>query len=249
MLAVHSMQPIAPRTKECIVCTETKNIEDFPDRVITVGCPHRPNTCLECLATHIRVQFQSKIFNERAITCPECNHPLARLDVQEWTDAATFAVYAARATRDELDKLPGFFRCPAAECGSGQFHESGEDSPIVTCAGCNRWFCFQHRVVWHETLSCAEYERYLADPEHFKGQLELENERVEQEQAEAGRLRQEQEDADRAFAQSLLGSNEREEAQQLAELERQQRAARERAEREQRAVEEKKAMAKRCGMP
>jgi hypothetical protein len=116
-------------------------------------------------------------------------------------------------------------------CGSAQIHESGNTSPIVTCVDCGNRFCFRHRVAWHETLTCDEYDHFLADPREFRSQFELENERVERERAEEARRRRAQEEEDRRLAQSLLEADQQEEVQRRAEQEQREREKRERLER------------------
>lgn len=149
--------------------------------------------------------------------------------------------YASRATDDIVNQLPNFFRCPGAGCGSGQLHESGEQSPIVTCIACQHRYCYKHKVLWHETLSCAEYDQFVADPVNFRSKFELENERVEREHALEARRRAQQEERDREYAQSLLGEDEREEAQRRADVERRQREAHEQRERQRLAEQQRQA--------
>jgi hypothetical protein len=139
--------------------------------------------------------------------------------------------YSNRATDNAVSQLENLFQCPAANCGSAQIHESGESSPIVTCAKCRRRFCFVHRVAWHEALTCADYDRFLANPRGFRSQLGLDNERVEHELKELQRRRRVQEDADRRVAQGMLEAEQRQEAERRAEAERKERDERERAER------------------
>lgn len=61
--------------------------------------------------------------------------------------------------------------------------------PVVRCAGCLGRFCFRHRVVWHGTMSCEEYDDFLRDPENFKSAFERENEKVGSERKEAAEMR------------------------------------------------------------
>jgi hypothetical protein len=152
-----------------------------------------------------------------------------------------FYSYANRATDSAIDQLPDFFRCPDAKCNSGQLHESGEQSPIVTCFGCRNKFCFNHKVTWHQTLSCQEYDQFLANPRGFKSRIDLANEEAALEHQRQAQQRAAQEEQDRIFVQSLLDAEEREEARRQAELQRQQRELDDRRERERLERERKQA--------
>ena len=88
--------------------------------------------------------------------------------------------------------MPNFTRCPHPDCGSGQVHEGGDAHPFVTCAACDTQFCLRHRVPTrqeppsqHETMSCDEYDRYLADPLRFRSEHQRQQERAEMERREA----------------------------------------------------------------
>lgn len=156
--------------------------------------------------------------------------------------------YAERADNTTIDLLPNLFRCLDARCGSAQIHGSGPDEPIVVCAGCGGKFCFVHRVSWHGTLTCAEYEQFLADPSGFRSRLERDNEMVEREHQAVVRQKREQEERDRAFAQGLLDQEQKAEAERQAEAERKEMAERERKEALRRAEEQRKALEARRKM-
>lgn len=140
-----------------------------------------------------------------------------------------------------MSEAENFIWCTSG-CGSGQIHDSGSEQPIVTCLHCSHRSCFHHNVAWHQTLSCDEYDQLLADPENFRSNLEIENEKW----SEAQRAQLE---ADRAMAQGLLAEDqaerrrqeererqEREQAQKAAKLARQIAARRKREEEQSRAT-------------
>ncbi len=143
--------------------------------------------------------------------------------------------------------MPDFFWCPDPNCKSGQIHDAAITSPIVSCIGCRQRFCFHHRVPWerHETLSCDEYDAYLADPVHFRSRYELAVEEALNEFATIQLVRRAQEEEDLAFAQTLVAAEEREEAERQAEIQRQARMEEERQERARREEESRRAEAER----
>lgn len=75
-------------TKECAVCSESKSLSFFPGVPVSRTCLHSPNTCLACVRTSIRVDFETRQWNH--IHCPECREVLDYHDVQKYADQKTF---------------------------------------------------------------------------------------------------------------------------------------------------------------
>lgn len=75
-------------TKECAICSETKSLSFFPRVPVSRACHHSPNTCLACIRTSIRVDFETRQWNH--IHCPECREVLDYHDVQRYADLETF---------------------------------------------------------------------------------------------------------------------------------------------------------------
>jgi hypothetical protein len=76
--------------RECMICIESKSWEHFPENSPSAKCQHVPNTCLECLETHIKTQLESEIFHEKIIRCPECSVILDSTEIQKFSDSKTF---------------------------------------------------------------------------------------------------------------------------------------------------------------
>ncbi|KAF7615812.1 hypothetical protein AFLA_009319 [Aspergillus flavus NRRL3357] len=73
-----------------------------------------------------------------------------------------------------LEEDAEFVTCVRQDCGYGQLHAGGLEDPIVVCGSCGTRTCFIHRhSVWHEGLTCSEYEEYI---HHRSGDLEARNE-------------------------------------------------------------------------
>jgi hypothetical protein len=73
--------------RECVICTDTKPVSDFPTAGITKACTHEPTTCLVCVATSIQTDLSNRLWNE--IKCPECRELLEYDDVQRFADDET----------------------------------------------------------------------------------------------------------------------------------------------------------------
>lgn len=152
------------------------------------------------------------------------------------TDNANNYSYQTLSFRYAVSEAENFVWCTAG-CGYGQVHDGGVEEPIVLCLLCDKRSCFRHQVAWHENLTCDEYDQMLADPANFRSRFEMENEAAE----EAAVVRRNQEDADRAFAQSLMAEEQRAEARAREERARVARAAQEAKEAAERAERKAKA--------
>ncbi|KAK2000892.1 hypothetical protein LX36DRAFT_709013 [Colletotrichum falcatum] len=206
-------------SRECPICAETRGPSSFPVLSITPMCTHPPEACLECLQMSIKSDFNSKLWTD--IRCPECRELLEYVDIQKYADEETFARYEALALRAAMAEADRFIWC-TANCGSGQLHDVDEDQPMVTCLHCGQRSCFTHNVVWHENLSCEEYDELLRDPENFRSRIEMEYDELDS-------ARQAMEDADRAVAQGLMAEQQAEiqerESKERDEMERARKAA------------------------
>ncbi|KAK0620822.1 hypothetical protein B0T14DRAFT_481918 [Immersiella caudata] len=165
--------------RDCVVCAESKGKSSFPLSSVSNNCNHPPATCLECLQRHIKIAIDEKAWHARVVTCPECNSGMEYDEVRLYADSKTFKKYDARLLNDAISQQDNWFSCLGSGCGSGQIQESPDSAPIVTCIACSHKYCFRHRVPWHETLSCEEYDCLLADPHNFRPAFEIENEQVE----------------------------------------------------------------------
>ncbi|PVI03416.1 hypothetical protein DM02DRAFT_625810 [Periconia macrospinosa] len=226
--------------RECVVCLDSKSPGRFPAQALTSDCDHPPGTCLDCLETHISTTLNNQTFTPDMVKCPECLSPLSVYAVQQYATPAIAELFMARANDNHIDQIPNLFRCPAPNCGSAQIHDhpegDGNESPIVRCVKCSGKFCFRHSVVWHETLTCEEYDEFLINPHGFRSAFERENERVEREREIQEHRRREQEEKDAEYAQSLMEDEQREEAKRKAAAEK--KARREREERARKKKEE-----------
>jgi hypothetical protein len=74
-------------SQECIVCTESLSITQFPALSITATCDHPPTTCLDCITASIKADISNKLWKQ--IGCPECGQLLEYADVQQYADNET----------------------------------------------------------------------------------------------------------------------------------------------------------------
>ncbi|KAF7592091.1 hypothetical protein BBP40_000696 [Aspergillus hancockii] len=87
-------------------------------------------------------------------------------EVQRWASKETFKAYDHMRTWQMLEENAEFVTCIRQDCGYGQLHAGGLEDPIVVCGSCGARTCFIHRhSVWHDGLTCSEYEDLI----HLEG--------------------------------------------------------------------------------
>ena len=143
------------RLRECAVCGDTKDLDEYPAKTPTARCTHPKATCAECLQTWMASEFETKGCD--GIKCPECPETLEYSDVQAVATPETFEAYDKLATRNALGALEEFAWCLKAGCGSGQ--ENIENKHYMDCVNCGYKQCLKHRVPWHTGETCGQYEK------------------------------------------------------------------------------------------
>lgn len=68
-----------------------------------------------------------------------------------------------------LRKVPGYFRCPSADCDHGHVHDDeGANNNIWLCQipTCGARICTVHDVPFHTGETCAQYDERKANEDH-----------------------------------------------------------------------------------
>lgn len=142
------------RTRECIVCGESKEPLEFPATAPTSSCAHPSNTCSKCLQSWMASEFDTKGCD--GIKCPECPETLDYNDIRKAASPQTFDAYDQMSTRNVLSNLPEFAWCLAVGCNSGQLNTANGN--YMDCANCGYKQCLTHKVPWHFNETCDQYE-------------------------------------------------------------------------------------------
>ncbi|MCH88621.1 putative E3 ubiquitin-protein ligase RNF144A-like [Trifolium medium] len=121
----------------CEICTDTKTISDA---FCISGCSHA--YCSDCIAMYIGSKLEDNITN---IVCPvpRCS---GSLDVEFCRSILPDGVFE--------------------RWGDALCETSIDVTEIVTkteCPSCNRMFCAQCKVPWHQGIKCSEFEKLNAD--------------------------------------------------------------------------------------
>lgn len=66
--------------------------------------------------------------------------------------------YTWKGFKASIERMDGYMQCLAPTCKSGQIHSGGGDEPIMTCVECGFQSCYNHKLPWHSSKTCAEYD-------------------------------------------------------------------------------------------
>jgi hypothetical protein len=158
----------------CVVCFDALEDGCYPQPPIAAGCDHGfvpgMHICFTCLRRSLDKQLSS---GATFLTCPICLEQLSDEEVQRWSGRCTFQAYDAKRTWQILEEDAEFVPCVRKDCGYGQLHAGGLEDPIVVCGSCGTRTCFIHRdTVWHEGLTCEEYDR-LVNPRPDSSEIRM----------------------------------------------------------------------------
>ncbi|CAJ0834199.1 549_t:CDS:2 [Entrophospora sp. SA101] len=122
------------KKKECMICIEKRYIKSFV--IISKNCNHDTNICDECVKKYIENSYEIK--------------SLVKKDLYERYDKL--------ALRKALQQMSDIRWCKNPKCGSAQSHIGSDSEPILTCGDCGTKSCFTHDSLWHEGLTCQQYD-------------------------------------------------------------------------------------------
>ncbi|KAK3285623.1 hypothetical protein CYMTET_6783 [Cymbomonas tetramitiformis] len=160
-------------SRACAICNSEErlgNSTDFP--VVTTACKHEASVaCKDCLSEHIKHAIKNT--GNLEVQCPLCmvSDPgcttfLEYEDIKRLATKTVFARYDDLLRQRCLNQDASFQFCKNPSCTSGQFHQTQASEPIVTCVSCGAKSCFVHDAVWHEGLTCEEYDEEQRKKSH-----------------------------------------------------------------------------------
>ena len=165
---------VTVNTQTCVVCTEERDPVEYP---LAADLPepcraHCQTICQSCLTASLTTDIANKALDR--IGCPACERTWDRKFIELHAKAESLEFYYSRELLRLLEEMPEFRACQSPTCHSGQLHASGSAEPIVTCNDCGFRSCYNHRMPWHEGMTCLEYDRPGETDEERRVRLALE---------------------------------------------------------------------------
>lgn len=146
----------------CVVCFDELQF-NYLDMQLTSACQHANRTvCDNCVFRHVQQTIQITFTDD--ISCPEqnCNvmfdYQTVRNILLLGGDPDLINRYDRYVFQRQLEQMEEFIWCANPTCHAGQLNQGGRSNNVVTCYNCHQKTCFQHKVQWHEGLSCEEYD-------------------------------------------------------------------------------------------
>ncbi|KAL0213163.1 hypothetical protein RCL1_006789 [Eukaryota sp. TZLM3-RCL] len=147
------------RQQVCTICDLVKPRSQRWAFKLTPKCRHERFYCDNCVARYIETQTNLR---NTSITCldPGCNQLMTIGNIRHFATTRVFQQYDRLATEKLLcsESHSDFRYCAAPNCGFGACYPNGSLEPIIKCVKCGAKTCFVDRVLWHEGLTCSQYD-------------------------------------------------------------------------------------------
>lgn len=134
----------------CAICVDAKPAEEMFRKQ---NCTH--TFCDDCIGKYVAAKIQENISN---VKCPE---PRCRgiLEPQHCRSIIPKEVFDRweNALYENLMLGSQKFYCPFKDCSAMLVDDGKEVVTASECPHCNRLFCAQCKVSWHEGMDCGEF--------------------------------------------------------------------------------------------
>ncbi|CAH1764551.1 11462_t:CDS:10, partial [Entrophospora sp. SA101] len=148
-------------TEIAIESSEIKNYEAQIDIHIPYDSYSTRNSSYSttsCVNKYIESDLNDK--GNINIKCPfaGCHVILDCHEIKNLVKKDLYERYDKLALRKALQQIPDIRWCKNSKCGSAQSHIGSDSEPILTCGNCGTKSCFVHDSLWHEGLTCEQYD-------------------------------------------------------------------------------------------
>ncbi|KAI5201139.1 hypothetical protein E4T39_05321 [Aureobasidium subglaciale] len=179
-----------PKFRDCTVCCDSFHPLTFPAKPPSSDCTHKSEVCPACLLEWVDTKIKDNA--RRAIACPQCTKILSHHDVRRACDPETFESYDKFAMLTVVDEIRDFHWCLRSGCTGGQeVLEASQD--YMKCHACDYEQCLHHKMAWHASETCKQYDKRFANQDDKKLRDAEERKTIRymiEQQAAKGRLRE-----------------------------------------------------------
>jgi len=171
------------KTFECPIC-----IDDVPVRETYIfdDCYHR--FCRNCVCGYMKEEIsQGSIISQGpnvGLKCPanRCNKILGIHEIRNVVDPPTYEHYDTLLRDLAIENMSDTVWCPTAGCGNALVREAQSVAPtrgarankrnatgrrvgtsMIMCYKCQYSWCTECKIPWHFEVTCAEYQKWVAD--------------------------------------------------------------------------------------
>lgn len=85
--ARRAILPQKPKTRECVACTDSFQIQEFPS---LMECSHEPNICHGCFLAWLDERMASTSWEQIQCAFQGCGNPITHSDVKTYASAEVF---------------------------------------------------------------------------------------------------------------------------------------------------------------
>ncbi|KAA1473977.1 hypothetical protein DENSPDRAFT_840520 [Dentipellis sp. KUC8613] len=160
------LEPFQP-THSPSTATRSANSSNRVQFGLRLPCPGEHGYCISCMQSYIRSRLDPNDDGSASadaivfpIPCPECR-------LADWPNGIQDPV-AERVLEDKmidlwhyqrlLDSMPHYY-CPNPKCSVRVEVDEDQDDPQAECPACDSLLCVPCRALWHDEMTCEEYQK------------------------------------------------------------------------------------------
>jgi len=140
--------------KKCTLCLE--NVEVY--LMVTLTCGDQ--FCKECLSQYFEIMITSKSI---PILCPSlnCRKEISETVLSDVLNPSTMKKYEQYSLDVAIERNPRDYTCCFTPDCPFVFFQSPNDPTTFRCPLCKNRFCLSCQVIYHQGITCTEYQRKL----------------------------------------------------------------------------------------
>ncbi|KAI0053773.1 hypothetical protein FA95DRAFT_1586011 [Auriscalpium vulgare] len=133
---------------------------------LKMPCPEDHSYCISCLSMYIQHKLDPNGYGSGnadvvvfPILCPECPVDSWPEGIQQETAERVLGEKGMRLWHYQqlLDSIPKYY-CPNPRCSARVQIDDAVEDPHAECPACTQHLCVPCRSIWHEDMTCEEYQ-------------------------------------------------------------------------------------------